>query len=182
MGDKAPAQYGRLVPAKVLIASGRPGFSAELTVANGAVEILGQVRSLGDAEAALRALRPSVLVLDPELAHRDGLCGIPALRRASPGTAIVLPPGGEPGPRVLHAVRVASQAFERRRDGDGLTLREREVVRLIALGHTNAEVAERLSVSIRTIETHRGRIQRRLGLSGRAQLVRWALDNGLLDP
>jgi DNA-binding NarL/FixJ family response regulator len=170
------------VPAKVLIASGRPGLSTELTAANGAIEILGQVRSLADAEAALRGLRPSVLVLDPELAHRDGFCAIPALRRASPRTAIVLPPGEEPGPRVLHAVRVASQTFERRRDGDGLTLRERDVVRLIALGHTNAEVAKRLSVSVRTVETHRHRIQRRLDLSGRAQLVRWALDNGLLDP
>jgi two-component system response regulator NreC len=170
------------MPAKVLIASGRRGFSAELAAANGTVEILGQVRSLADAEAALKALRPSVLVLDPELAHRDGYCGIPSLRRASPGTAIVLPPGGEPGPRVLHAVRVASRAVERRRDGDGLTPRERDVVRLIALGHTNAEVAERLSVSVRTIETHRHRILRRLGLSGRAQLVRWALDNGMLDP
>ena len=167
---------------KVLIASGRLGPSAELAAPNGAVTILGQVRSLADAEAALRALRPSVLVLDPDLAHRDGFCGIPALRRASPGTAIVLPPAGEPGPRVLHAVRVASHAFERRRDGDGLTLRERDVLRLIALGHTNAEVARRLSVSVRTIETHRARIQRRLGLSGRAELVRWALDNGLLDP
>ena len=68
---------------KVLIASGRLGPSAELAAPNGAVTILGQVRSLADAEAALRALRPSVLVLDPDLAHRDGFCGIPALRRAS---------------------------------------------------------------------------------------------------
>lgn len=182
MPGQGGAQYIPFVPAKVLIASARPGFSAELSAANGAVEIVGQVRSLADAEAAVRALRPSVLVLDPEVAHRDGFCGIPALRRASPGTAIVLPPVGEPGPRVLHTVRLATQSFERRRDGDGLTVRERDVVRLIALGHTNAEVAGRLSVSVRTIETHRGRIQRRLGLSGRAQLVRWALEHGLLDP
>jgi two-component system response regulator NreC len=139
------------------------------------------VRSLVDAEAALRALRPSVLVLDPELAYHDGFCAIPALRRASPGTAIVLPPGGEPGPCVLRAVRVASGTFDRHRDGDGLTRRERDVLRLIALGHTNAEVAERLCVSTRTIEKHRFRIQQRLGLSGRAQLVRWALEHGLLD-
>jgi two-component system, NarL family, response regulator NreC len=76
---------------------------------------------------------------------------------------------------------VAAQEFERRRDGDGLTLREREVVRLVALGHTNAEIGKRLSVSVRTIEKHRVRIQRRLEVSGRAELVRWALDHGLLD-
>jgi two-component system, NarL family, response regulator NreC len=165
-----------------VIASPGTGVATELAAADGAVQIVGHARTLADAEAALRALRPSVLVLDADLAHREGVCAIPALRRASPGTAIVLPPAGEPGPRVLHAVRLASRTFERRRDGDGLTLRERDVVRLIALGHTNAEVAERLSVSVRTIETHRGRIQRRLRLSGRAQLVRWALEHGLLDP
>jgi two-component system response regulator NreC len=77
---------------------------------------------------------------------------------------------------------VAAHAFERRRDGDGLTLRERDVVRLIALGHTNTEVAERLSVSVRTVEKHRARIQGRLGLSRRSEMVRWALEHGLLDP
>lgn len=157
-------------------------MATELAEANGAVQIVGHVRTLGGAEAALRALRPSVLVLDAELAHRDGLCAIPALRRASPGTAIVLPPAGEPGPRVLHAVRMAAHEFERRRDGDGLTLRERDVVRLVALGHTNTEIAERLSVSVRTIEKHRARIQGRLGLTRRAEVVRWALEHGLLDP
>jgi len=142
---------------------------------------VGEVRTLADAETALRTLRPSVLVIDAELTHREGFCAIPMLRRASPGTAIVLPPAGEPGPRVVRAVRVAAQEFERRRDGDGLTLREREVVRLVALGHTNAEIGKRLSVSVRTIEKHRVRIQRRLEVSGRAELVRWALDHGLLD-
>jgi two-component system response regulator NreC len=156
--------------------------ATELAEANGAVRIVGQVRTLGGAEAALRALRPSVLVLDAELAQRDALCAIPALRRASPGTAIVLPPAGEPGPRVLHAVRMAAHEFERRRDGDGLTLRERDVVRLVSLGHTNTEIAERLSVSVRTIEKHRARIQGRLGLSRRAEVVRWALEHELLDP
>ena len=154
----------------------------ELAAANGAIQIVGHARTRADTEAALRALLPSVLVLDADLAHSEGMCAIPAFRRASPHTAIVLPPAGEPGPRILHAVRLAAQDFDRRRDTDGLTLRERDVVRLIALGHTNAEAAERLSVSVRTIETHRGRIQRRLRLSGRAHLVRWALDNGLLDP
>lgn len=157
-------------------------MATELAEANGAVQIVGRVRTLVGAEAALRALRPSVLVLDAELAHRGGLCAIPALRRASPGTAIVLPPAGEPGPRLLHAVQMAAHEFERRRDGDGLTLRERDVVRLVALGHTSTEIAERMSVSVRTIEKHRARIQGRLGLTRRAELVRWALEHGLLDP
>jgi two-component system, NarL family, response regulator NreC len=163
-----------------VIASARAGLSDELREANGTIDLVGRARSLADAESALRDLRPSVLVIDPDLAHREGFCAIPALRRASPGTAIVLPPRGEPGPRVLRAVQVAAKQFERRRGDDGLTTRERDVVRLIALGHTNAEAADRLSVSVRTIEKHRARIQRRLGLSRRTELVRWALERDLL--
>jgi two-component system response regulator NreC len=64
---------------------------------------------------------------------------------------------------------------------DDLTDREREVLRLIVLGHTNAEIAERLFLSIRTVESHRAHIQQKLGLSGRSELVRYALDRGLID-
>lgn len=63
---------------------------------------------------------------------------------------------------------------------DGLSVRETEVLRLIALGHTSAEVARQLHLSPRTVETHRARINRKLGLSKRAELVRYALRRGLL--
>jgi two-component system, NarL family, response regulator NreC len=65
--------------------------------------------------------------------------------------------------------------------GDELTDRERDVLRLIALGHTNAEVAEQLYISIRTVESHRAHIQQKLRVSGRAELVRFALENGLVE-
>jgi DNA-binding NarL/FixJ family response regulator len=61
-----------------------------------------------------------------------------------------------------------------------LTLREQEVCRLLAMGHTNAEVAEQLVISQRTVETHRAKVMAKLGLQTRAELVRFALDNGLL--
>ena len=64
---------------------------------------------------------------------------------------------------------------------DDLSEREVEVLRLIALGHTNAEIAEQLYLSVRTVETHRAHIQQKLRLSTRAELVRYALDRGLLD-
>ena len=64
--------------------------------------------------------------------------------------------------------------------GDGLTPRETEVLRLIALGHTSAEIASKLSLSRRTVETHRARIHRKLGLDTRAQLVRYALGHHLI--
>jgi two-component system, NarL family, response regulator NreC len=61
-----------------------------------------------------------------------------------------------------------------------LSERETDVLRLIALGHTNAEIAEQLYISVRTVETHRAHIQQKLGVSSRAELVRSALSRGLV--
>jgi two-component system response regulator NreC len=61
-----------------------------------------------------------------------------------------------------------------------LTEREIEILRLIALGHTNAEIAEQLYLSVRTVESHRANIQRKLNASTRAELVRFAIDEGLI--
>lgn len=71
------------------------------------------------------------------------------------------------------------------RAGEGapaaLSPREAEVLRLTALGHTNREIAAQLALSVRTVETHRSHVQQKLGLNGRSELTRYALDNGLLD-
>jgi len=64
---------------------------------------------------------------------------------------------------------------------DPLSAREHEVLRLLALGHTNQEIASKLFISVRTSETHRAHIMRKLGLSTRAALVRYALEQGLLN-
>ncbi len=63
---------------------------------------------------------------------------------------------------------------------DGLSEREVEVLRLIALGHTNAEIAEKLYLSVRTVETHRAHIQQKLRLGSRSELVRYALEHRLV--
>ena len=55
------------------------------------------------------------------------------------------------------------------------------MLRLIALGHTNAEIGEQLFLSGRTVEPHRAHVQQKLGRTTRAELVRYALDNGLLE-
>ena len=55
------------------------------------------------------------------------------------------------------------------------------MLRLLALGHTNQEIAKKLFISVRTAETHRAHIMQKLGLETRAELVRYALVNGLLD-
>ena len=64
---------------------------------------------------------------------------------------------------------------------DDLTEREVEVLRLIALGHTNSEIASQLYLSVRTVESHRAHIQQKLRLSTRAELVRYALDKKLIE-
>ncbi len=63
-----------------------------------------------------------------------------------------------------------------------LTPREVEILRLIALGYTSVEVAEKLDISPRTVETHRANIHRKLELDTRAELVRYAMTLGLLEP
>jgi two-component system response regulator NreC len=82
----------------------------------------------------------------------------------------------------LGARLVAAESEERRRAAeDPLSERESEVLRLLALGHTNQEIAKQLFISVRTAETHRAHIMQKLRLSSRAELVRYALDRGLLE-
>jgi two-component system response regulator NreC len=64
---------------------------------------------------------------------------------------------------------------------DDLTEREVEILRLIALGHTNAEIGKQLYLSVRTVESHRAHIQQKTRRSTRAELVRYALDHALID-
>jgi len=63
---------------------------------------------------------------------------------------------------------------------DSLTEREQATAVLIAYGHTNRDVAQALHVSVRTAESERARVMRKLGIERRAELVRWALEHGLL--
>jgi two-component system response regulator NreC len=64
---------------------------------------------------------------------------------------------------------------------DDLTEREIEVLRLIALGHTNTEIAGQLYLSVRTVESHRAHIQQKISRSTRAELVKYAFEHGLLE-
>jgi len=93
-----------------------------------------------------------------------------AVREASLGRRYVSP--------VL-AARLAGAGGMAEHQGK-LTPREEEVLRLIALGYTSVEIATRLGLSPRTIETHRARIHRKLGLATRAELVRYALQHDML--
>jgi len=90
------------------------------------------------------------------------------------------------GQRYVHpalgARLVAAEAEERARaEEDPLSDREHEILRLLALGHTNQEIAGQLYLSVRTVETHRAHIMQKLRISTRAELVRYALEHGVLE-
>ena len=85
----------------------------------------------------------------------------------------------QPGARRPHGRRRGEGATPRR-EADPLSEREHEVLRLLALGHTNQEIAKTLFISVRTAETHRAHIMQKLGLASRAELVRYALHRQIL--
>jgi two-component system response regulator NreC len=99
---------------------------------------------------------------------------VAAVRELAAGGSYVHPALGA---RMVAADAEARAAAE----ADPLSDREREVLRLLALGHTNQEIAKMLYISVRTAETHRAHIMQKLRLSTRAELVRYALSHGLLE-
>lgn len=92
-----------------------------------------------------------------------------AVRNAATGDEFVSP-----------HVSAGLDALRRAVTGDGLSPRETEILRLIALGHTSAEIAAKLHLSRRTVETHRAHIHRKLRMRTRHELVRYALDRHLI--
>ena len=99
---------------------------------------------------------------------------VAAVREVAAGGRYVNP---ELGARLVAAAAEAAQRAEE----DPLSDREREVLRLLALGHTNQEIAKQLYISVRTAETHRAHIMQKLRLQTRADLVAYALERGVLE-
>ncbi len=144
-----------------------------------------------DAAAEIRHIRPDARILmlsmedDPSYVRQaitNGAMGyvlkdaattelVAAIRKVAAGEQYVQP---SLGAKLLLPDAPA-------RDTDPLSIREREILALLAFGYTNREIAQRLFVSVRTVEAHRAHILTKLGLSSRAELVRYAIDAGLLD-
>lgn len=99
---------------------------------------------------------------------------VAAIRQVAAGGSYVNPALG--ARMVAAAAKDTAEA-----QADPLSEREHEVLRLLALGHTNQEIAKALFISVRTAETHRAHIMRKLGLTSRAELVRYALGNQILE-
>ena len=142
-----------------------------------------------DADSARKAI--TVLIADDHAIVRDGL----RLIIEGDGEMQVIGETGDVPGTLVRAIRAVAagqtylqpelgalvlQAKEPSSD-EQLTERERQVLRMIAMGYTNAQISEQLFLSVRTIESHRARIQQKLGVSGRAELIRYALDHGLIE-
>ena len=145
-----------------------------------------------EAIARLREEAPdtSIVVLtmqdDPAFARqalRSGALGF-VLKEAADEElleAIRLAAAGDTYLNPRLGARLAAEPAEPAGPPDDLTERELEVLRLIALGHTNTEMAQQLFLSTRTVETHRAHIQQKLRRTSRAELVRYALEHRLVE-
>jgi two-component system, NarL family, response regulator NreC len=170
---EATARTRAHAPDVLVLDLGMPGGSG--------LDVIGQVRAESprtrvvvltmqdDPEYARRALGSGASAYVLKESADDELVG--AVRAALAGRMYL-------APRIGAALAAAPEAPPDR--PDSLSGREAEVLRLIALGHTNAEIARRLHLSVRTIETHRGHIQQKTRRSTRAELVAYALEHGFL--
>ncbi len=172
--DAVVARAGELTPTVVLLdlwMSGRS--SVEAIPALLAVSPLTRVVMLtsdDDIAAARQALQAGAAGYVLKRADHRELAT--AIRAAAAGERYVQP---DVGARLAVAPPPAPP-------GDELSKREREVVSLLAQGLTNAEIAAELKLSVRTVESHRARIQQKLGVFGRSNLVRYAREHGLSVP
>ena len=176
------------------------------------LEVVAEAGDVEETKARMAEHTPAILLLDLHMPGGGSLPALRVIREASPDTAVlILTMQDDPGfareamlrgargyvlkeaeeADLLHAVRTVSAGGTYLQPELGarlltcsspLTDREREVLRLLALGHTNAAVARQLHLSVRTVETHRANIQSKLGSSSRADLVRHAFETGLIAP
>lgn len=180
VGEAADAEEGlRLLPS----------LNPDLMVLDLSMPGMGGLGMLRHAMAAQPRLKVIVLTMhdDAEFlraALLDGASGyilkraadtelLTAIRKVASGETYVYP--------SLAAKLVTLTQQQRERDsGMPLSSRECEVLTLIAQGFTQQEIANRLVVSVKTVETHKARISEKLGLRTRAELVRYAIDHGLV--
>lgn len=176
-------EAGELQPALDLVAARRPQVLVlDLTLPSGSslpwlqrfrdaspgmtVVVLTMEADVALAREAMRAGAAAYVLKEGAAAEL-----VSAIRSAADGGRYVSPE---------LAARMAVEPEAGAAAPDGLSPREVEILRLLALGHTNAEVASQLFLSIRTVESHRAHIQQKTGASTRAEIFRYALEHGLV--
>jgi two-component system, NarL family, response regulator NreC len=153
---------------------------------DGDLRVVAEAPDVGRALAGLGTYRPDVVLIGPGDADASVIARLRAATAAARvvvvtdrpcrcGHAALRVPEDAPAHLLRAAVRGAPGTAER------LSARERDVLRLVGFGHTNPEIAVCLGLSVRTVEAHRARLQRKLRATSRAQLVRHALDRGLVS-
>jgi DNA-binding NarL/FixJ family response regulator len=186
----------------------RTGVKAELAAHPDAVEVLGEAADVDQAVEAVTRLRPEVVLLDVHLPGGGGAEVMRRVGLRQPETRFLALSVSDAAEDVIGTIRAGARGYVTKtitavfsprlagfvldafagsievaqvdEDLDRLTEREREVMRLIARGYAYKEVASELFISIKTVETHVSSVLRKLQLSSRHELTRWASDRRLL--
>jgi two-component system response regulator NreC len=183
-GLQVVAEAGTVPDAMMKTRAHRPGVLVlDLNMPGGSsLEAIPQLRE----EAPTTAIVVLTMQNDPAFARKAlqaGAAGfvlkeaaddelLEAIRQAASGGTYLNPSLG---------ARMAAAPPEPTGPPDDLSQRELAVLRLIALGHTNGEIASELHLSVRTVESHRAHIQQKTGQSSRAELVRYALEHHIVE-
>jgi two-component system, NarL family, response regulator NreC len=178
------AEAGTVPDALRMARAHRPGVLVlDLNMPGGSsLESIPTIR----AEAPMTAIVVLTMQNDPAFARQAlqaGALGF-VLKEAADDElleAIRLAAAGDTYLNPRLGARIAAQPPQPAGPPDDLSEREVEVLKLIALGHTNAEIADQLYLSVRTVESHRAHIQQKTRRSSRAELVKYAIENDLVD-
>lgn len=147
---------------------------------------------------AVRDFGPDVVLADHSLADFDARAALTILRTMSPTTPLLIVTGSIQGDRTVASLRAGAQdlilksnlarlaaaitaAISIRRPLGKLTRRQIEVLRLVAEGYRTRAIASELKLSVKTVESHRGEVMKRLGIHDVVSLVRYAVRIGLIS-
>lgn len=160
--------------------------------------LIERVESEDAFASALRAFEPDVVLADHSLGEFDARAALDLLRKVRPGTPLIIVTGSLNGSTAVPVLRDGAEdliikgnisrlaasitnALDLRRPLDKLTPRQVEVLRFVADGYRTREIAIRLKLSVKTVESHRGEIMKRLGIHDLVNLVRYAMRVGLVE-
>lgn len=178
-GEEAIEKVRTLHPDVVLMDISMPGISgieavSRLRVINPGIRVL-MLTMHDDEEYLQKALREGAVGYVLKKAADTEL--LEAIRTVARGDVFLHPSMVK---NLVQSMYHPEKKEECRKQTANLSEREKEVIRLVALGHTNQEISDMLSVSIKTVETHKARIMEKIGCGRRSELVRYALDQGYI--
>jgi two-component system response regulator NreC len=148
------------------------------------MEIVGEVGSGEEALKAVHELKPDVVLMDVVMSGMSGIEATRRIKEVSPDTAVLALTMHEDEQYFFEMLQAGASGYIPKRaapdDLVSATPREREVLTYIAEGYTNREIAEALVISIKTVDRHRENIMNKLSLHNRVELVKYAIEKGLI--